>query len=294
MAQGKTYRNCSSLTTPPAIQGTEVSASWKRTNRGDVLMIVQMPQDTVNSEVYVKTPRGHSAVNMDPWTSSTQRKPWNKHQTPNKVTKDKLSRFIQQKTHRGISLNRTAGRQGWSKGSNWSPRPYKDHNPRAFGLISGPCISPSSRQQKLNKVRKEASPNPRKRAREAIPFNPHDTPVVISSDEEEQDKTSPTSPPDHEKGHPAVYEYQPKSPVYPPPSDSSDEEDFSSIPDLVTPAEEMFPASDHLNDSGYETQGTVPADVNANQGSFQDKDKQETLAKAQVELHHLPSFPYMY
>ena len=219
MAQGKTYRNCSSLTTPPAIQGPEVSAPWRRTSRGDVLMTVQMPQDTVNSEVYVKTPRGPSAVNMDPWTSSTWRKPWNKHHTPNKVTKDKLSRFTQQKTHRGIGLNRTAGRQGWSRRSNWSPRPNKDHNPRAFGLISGPCTSPSSRQQKLNKVRKEeASPNPRKRAREATPFNPHDAPLVISLDEEEeQDKISPSSPPDHEKGHPAVYEYQPKSPVYPPP-----------------------------------------------------------------------------
>ena len=177
MAQGKTYRNCSSLTTPPAIQGPEVSASWKRTSRGDVLMTVQMPEDTVDSEVYVKTPRGHSAVNMDPWTSSTWRKPWNKHHTPNKVTKDKLSRFTQQKTHRGISLNKTAGRQGWSKRSNWSPRPNKGHNPRAFGLISGPCTSPSSRQQKLNKVRKEeASLNPRKRIREATPST-HMTPL---------------------------------------------------------------------------------------------------------------------
>ena len=42
----------------------------------------------------------------------------------------------------------------------------------------------------------------------------------------------------------------------------------------------MSPAPDHLNDSGYETQGTAPADVNANQDSFQDKDKQETLAQA--------------
>ena len=243
-------------------------------------MTVQMPQDTVNSEVYVKAPRGHSAVNMDPLTSSTWRKPWNKHHTPNKVTKDKLSRFTQQKTHRGINFNRTAGRQGWSRRSNWSPRSNKNPNPRAFGLISGPCTSPSSRQQKLNELRKEeASPNPRKRAREATPFNPHDATLVISSDEEEeQDKISPFSPPDHEKGHPAVYEYQPKSPVYPLPSDSSNEEDFSSIPDLVTPAEEMSPAPDHLSDSGYETQGTTPADVNADQDSFQDKDKQETLA----------------
>ena len=59
MAQGKVYRNCSNLTTPTAIQGPEVSATWRRTSRGEVLMTVQMPQDTDDSEVYVKTPRGH-------------------------------------------------------------------------------------------------------------------------------------------------------------------------------------------------------------------------------------------
>ena len=91
-----------------------------------------------------------------------------------------------------------------------------------------------------------------------------------------KEKTSPTSPPDHEEGHPAAYEYQPKSPVYPPPSDSSEEEDFSSIPDLATPAEEMSPVPDQLNDSGYGTQDTTPADVNADQ----DKDRQKTLAQA--------------
>ena len=104
--------------------------------------------------------------------------------------------------------------------------------------------------------------------------------VIGSGEEEEQEKTLPTSPPDHDKGHPTVYEYQAKSPVYSPPNDSSEEEDFSSIPDLATPAEEMSPAPDYLNDSSYETQGTVPADVNADQDSFQDKDKQETLAQA--------------
>ena len=248
-------------------------------------MTVWMPKDTVNSEVYIKTPRGHSAVNMDPWTSSTWRKPWDKYHTPNKVTRDRLSRFTQQKTHKGISLNKTAGRQGWSKRSNWSPRPNKNDNPRASGLIAGPCTSPSPRQQKLNKVRKEeASPSPRKRARETIPFDLHDTFVVITSDEEdEQDKTSFTSPPDHEKGHPAVYEYQPKSPAYPPPSDSSDEEDSSSMPDLVTLTEERYPVPDQSNDSGYETQCTAPADVNADQDSFQDKNRQETLAQALEE-----------
>ena len=104
--------------------------------------------------------------------------------------------------------------------------------------------------------------------------------MISLDEEEEQDKTSPTSPPDHERGHSTTYEYQPKSPVYPPPSDSSDGEEFSSIPDLVMPAEGMSPVPDHLNYSGYETQTTVPADVNADQDSFQDKDRQKTLAQA--------------
>ena len=178
MAQGKVYRNCSNLTTPPAIQGPEVSASWRRTSRGDVLMTVWMPQDTVDSEVYVKTPRGHSAVNMDPWKPSTWRKPWNRHHTPNRVTKDKLTRFAQQKTYRGISLNKTAERQGQNQRSNWSPRPDKDHNPRAFGIISGPCHPHSSRQDQLDQLRQETSEgNPRKRARETTPLSSPDTPL---------------------------------------------------------------------------------------------------------------------
>ena len=252
-------------------------------------MTVWMPQDAVDSEVYVKTPRGHSAVNMDPWTSSTWRKPWNKHHTPNKVTKDKLTMFTQQKTHRGISLNKTAGRQSWNKRSNWSPRPTKDHNPRAFGLISGPCHTHSSRQDQLDQVRKEASDTkPRKRAREATPFGTHDAPLVISSDEEGQDTTPPSSPPNHERGHTTTYEYQPKSPVYPPPSDNSDGEEFSSIPDLVSPAEGMS-VPDHLDDSGYETQTTVPADVKANLDHFDDKDRQKNLAQTlEKELSQAP------
>ena len=102
--------------------------------------------------------------------------------------------------------------------------------------------------------------------------------VINSDDEEEQERTSPTSPPDHEKGHPAVYKYQPKSPAYPPPSEGSNEEDFSSIPALATPPEEMSPTPDLLNDAGYEAQEAAPADVNADQDSFQDRDRQKTLA----------------
>ena len=74
--------------------------------------------------------------------------------------------------------------------------------------------------------------------------------------------------------------YQPSHQYNPPPSEGSDEEDFSSIPDLATPAEEMSPTPDLPNDVGYEMQDAAPANVNADQDSFQDKDRQKTLALA--------------
>ena len=61
------------------------------------------------------------------------------------------------------------------------------------------------------------------------------------------------------------------------------------MPDLVTPEEGMSPVTDHSNDSGYETHGSASADVNANQDSFQDKDRQKTLAQGlEKELHKAP------
>ena len=82
---------------------------------------------------------------------------------------------------------------------------------------------------------------------------------------------------------------QSKNTSQPPPSDSSDDEDFTSMPDLVTPEEGMSPVTDPSNDSGYETHSYAPADDNANQDSFQDKDRQKTLAQGlEKELHKAP------
>ena len=51
----------------------------------------------------------------------------------------------------------------------------------------------------------------------------------------------------------------------------------------------MSPVPDHSNDSGYETQGTTPADVNADQDCFQDKDRQKGLAQAlEKDLSNVP------
>ena len=58
---------------PPFISGEAVSARWKRTYSGEVIMTVRMPLDTVDSEVYIKTPRGHLGIQMDPWMSSPVR-----------------------------------------------------------------------------------------------------------------------------------------------------------------------------------------------------------------------------
>ena len=62
------------LSTPPLIYGSEVPAEWKRSRNGEVIMTVKMPHDTVDMEVYIKTPRGHSGIQMDQWISATWRK----------------------------------------------------------------------------------------------------------------------------------------------------------------------------------------------------------------------------
>ena len=64
------------LTNPPPIVGMEVSARWKRTWKGEVIMTIVMPNDVVDTEVYVKTPRGHTGIQMDPWMSCTWRRTW--------------------------------------------------------------------------------------------------------------------------------------------------------------------------------------------------------------------------
>ena len=97
-----------------------------------------------------KLPRGHSGIQMDPWTSSTWIKKWNSYHTPNEVTKDKLNRFKQERTYRHISLHKTAGRQQLFRNSCWSPRPNRRQRHHAFGPIAN---LPSGRQHKLNKVR---------------------------------------------------------------------------------------------------------------------------------------------
>ena len=75
MSYNMTRQN-DALKTPPSISGEEVSARGKRTYSGEVIMTVRISHDTVDLEVYIKTPRGHSGMQMDPWMSSTWKRNW--------------------------------------------------------------------------------------------------------------------------------------------------------------------------------------------------------------------------
>ena len=86
-------------------------------------MIIVMPNDVVDTEIYVKTPRGHTGIQMDSWMSCTWRRTWSSTHPPNTQTKEKIRKYKLQKTGRRISLFRTAGRNRQMRNSHWSPRP---------------------------------------------------------------------------------------------------------------------------------------------------------------------------
>ena len=64
------------LTTPPPIVGMEVSARWKRNWKGEVIMTIVMPENVIDTEVYVKTTKEHIGLQMDPWMSCSWKRTW--------------------------------------------------------------------------------------------------------------------------------------------------------------------------------------------------------------------------
>ena len=180
------------LSTPHSMCGLEVSAEWTRNREGEVIMIVKMPSDTLDLEVYIKTPRGHSGIQMDPWTSATWSRRWNSHYPPNKMTKAKFNKFSQERIYRGISLYKAAGRQQQFRSSYRSPRHNRKQQPLPNGLKAG---HPSAKQHKLNKVRHQnnstMNKSPRKRVREMSPTGSLTDPVLVSSSDYETETTQP-------------------------------------------------------------------------------------------------------
>ena len=74
--QARSSYSNDSLTTPTPIVGMEVSARWKRTWKGEVIMTIIMPNDVVDTEVYVKTSKEHIGLQMDPWMSCSWKRTW--------------------------------------------------------------------------------------------------------------------------------------------------------------------------------------------------------------------------
>ena len=189
-------RQYDNLKTPSSIAGEEVYARWRRTYSGEVMMTVRMLYETVDSEIYIKTPRGHSSIQMDPWMASTWKRNWTPHYTPNKVTKDKLIRYRQEKTQRHISVHLTAGRHQMKSSRYWSPRPNRGQNL--------PANHPSVRQCQLNRVRYRNSKG--RTPKEMSLAESLSDPVIVASsgeetesaDEFQMDDLSPQSPLDHE------------------------------------------------------------------------------------------------
>ena len=214
---------------------------------------------------------------MDPWMSSTWKRNWIPHYPPNRVKKEKLTKSRREKTHKHISLHKTAERQQLKNHRCWSRRPNRRQNL--------PANHPSVKQCQMNKVRYRNTPRmekpPKRTFKEMSPAGSWSVLVIVANsgnktdtaDEFQFDTLSPQSPPDHERGHQPL-EYVPKSPVYPPPDDSLEE---SSVPDLETPREHMTPDPEKLKKSDNVNNMEVPADVNADKDHFQDIDRQNTL-----------------
>ena len=81
----------------------------------------------------------------------------------------------------------------------------------------------------------------------------------------------------------------PKSPVYPPPDDSSENAEFSSIPDLETPREQMSPVQGKPKQPDHATHMKIPADAQADMDHYGDTDRQDILKlQFDKELNEAP------
>ena len=191
-------------------------------------MTIVMPNDVVDTEVYVKTPRGYTGIQMDPWMSCTWRRTWSSTHPPNTQTNEKMRKYKLQKAGRRISLFRTAGRNKQMKNRCWSPRPEARHHLHLYAERRIP--SPHKKQQPAQDHQPSHTAQTllhKKRQREEYSDGSSTDSARTDTYYEQSDLAdgfhsialSPeSSPPEYEKGLKSV-DYIPKSPIYPPPPD---------------------------------------------------------------------------
>ena len=200
-------------------------------------MTIIMPNDVVDTEVYVKTSKEHIGLQMDPWMSCSWKRTWS---SPNTQTKEKMRKFKLQKAGRRISLFRTAGRPRQMRNSHWSPRPearcQTHHYPERMP-------SPDKKQQAAQDPRPFQSAQSlmtKKRERgdwsddsstDSAPETTYHEQLNMAG-KIHSTALSPESPPEYEKGL-SNLDYVPKSPIYYPPDMYSDVSDHDSLIDLT-------------------------------------------------------------
>ena len=244
-------------------------------------MTVRMPLNAVNSEVYIKTPRGNSGILIDPWTSSNLEKEM--EQLPHPPTKSQRTSSVGSTRKGPTGARLMVDRSSLEIAAG--PSPNRKQNPHTFGLN---VDHPSARQHQLNKVRyrntSRMEKSCRKRTREMSPTRSFADPVVVDSsdeetetaDEDHKDDLPPQSPPDHEKGHQPL-KYVPRFPVYPPLDDSSENAEFSSIPYLEIPREQMSHVQGKPKEPDHGTHMMAPVGACTDVDHFEDTDRQDTL-----------------
>ena len=125
------------LNSSPSIYGAEVSAEWKRTRKGEVIMTVRMPHDADDSEVYIKTPRGHSGILMDPLDILNLEKEM--EQLPQPLTKSQKTSSTDS-TKKGLTSTSAYTRLLVDRSSSETaiclPCSNRKQNPHAYGLIA--------------------------------------------------------------------------------------------------------------------------------------------------------------
>ena len=239
------------LTTPPPIVGMEVSARWKRTWKGEVVMTIVMPESVIDTELYVKTPKEHISIQMDPWMSCSWKRTWSSSHPPNTQTKEKMREYRLQKAGRRISLFRTAGN---FRNSHWSPRPesrchnilHKHHHHKRTPSPTKSAVrehspSPSAQLQWTKKTGRGDWSDSTDSAPETAAYHQEST----VPDKVESTILSPESPPEYEKGL-SNLDYVPKSPVYRPAVYSDEDSDQDSMLDINLDEENWD--EDHLEE----------------------------------------------
>ena len=92
-------------------------------------MTIVMPHDVIDSEIYIKPPRGPTGLQMDPWLSSTWRRTWGNSHSPNQATEEEDKKIQEGKNQKKDSVYIEQLEEADSLSVNIGLRDLKDKSP---------------------------------------------------------------------------------------------------------------------------------------------------------------------